>query len=83
MVAWTAIYRDRYGTVNTTIRNDGHRLEMTIRGNEFSGVDFDLRTAEASLDAGASLLSVYLMHERYGKVRNRACWVGSCGASAF
>lgn len=42
MVTWATIYQDRFDTVNTTIRNDGHRLEMTVRGIVFAGTDFDL-----------------------------------------
>jgi Family of unknown function (DUF6304) len=41
MVSWPGRYRDRHGSEQITIDNDGRLLTTTIRGVHFAGQDFD------------------------------------------
>jgi hypothetical protein len=38
---YPARYKDRFGEESTSIRNHGKTVEMTVRGVEFEGCDFD------------------------------------------
>ena len=47
---YAARYKDRNGEELTSIHNDGNTFEMTVRGVEFEGSDFDGFEAKGSLD---------------------------------
>src|ERR1700722_222386 len=41
LAAYPAKYKDQFGEEQTSIRNDGKALSMTVRGVEFRGDDWD------------------------------------------
>jgi hypothetical protein len=56
MVVWSGWYRDRHGSEQITIDNDGQLLTTRIRGVEFAGQDFDsLEPGSGSVGPDASM----------------------------
>jgi len=69
-VTYPARYQDQEGTEKTTIRNDGRRLYMTVRGVKFEGTDFDdLRPVEMPEDSAGFTFAEYLNSD----VRSLCC----------
>lgn len=58
---YDAGFEDRRGRETTSIRNDGHELQLSLRGVDFSGDDFDsLSPIAAHLSRARSLFTLQL-----------------------